>query len=124
MSGRYDHLDREALLRQRERRDAMRRDGLVSAWEGIGKDRVLNQGYVVQDLDPTLSTHLLGRGWLAHFGDRRRQLGRFAGLATNLCGAGALHPDRPTLQHWEPGFCLQRQRRRGCPISARYSTKC
>ena len=56
MTGRYDHLSKDDLVRLLERRDTMQRYGLVWEREGIEKDRALNQDYVVLDLDPALST--------------------------------------------------------------------
>lgn len=57
MAGKYDHLDRDTLIRLLERRDAERRFGLV--WERdeekVEQDRAINSDYVALDLDPSLS---------------------------------------------------------------------
>jgi adenine-specific DNA-methyltransferase len=52
---RYDDLDREALIRLLERRDAERPLGLVWERDEIDADRALNDDFVVLDLDPALS---------------------------------------------------------------------
>lgn len=56
----YDHLDRDALIRLLQRRDAERQLGLV--WErdehsggALEADNALNDDYVALDLDPALS---------------------------------------------------------------------
>ncbi|TBR14137.1 MAG: site-specific DNA-methyltransferase, partial [Lysobacter sp.] len=52
---RYDDLDREALVRLLERRDAERQLGLVWERDEIEAERALNNDYVALDLDPALS---------------------------------------------------------------------
>jgi adenine-specific DNA-methyltransferase len=56
MTGRYDHLSHDDLIRLLERRDTLQRYGLIWEREGIEPDRALNQDYVVFDLDRGLST--------------------------------------------------------------------
>lgn len=60
MSGRYDHLDRDALIRVLERRDSERQLGLV--WERpeaeggeLEADASVNADFVALELDPALS---------------------------------------------------------------------
>lgn len=58
MGTRYDHLNREELLRlleARDRRDAERRFGLVWEANEIERDRALNDDFVALDLVPELS---------------------------------------------------------------------
>jgi len=52
---RYDHLDREALIRLLQRRDAERQLGLVWERDEIEADKALNDDYVALNLDPALS---------------------------------------------------------------------
>ena len=64
MSERYANFSREELIRLLERRDARQRYGLVWEREGIEADRVVNDDYVVLDLDRELATPLQGdAGW-------------------------------------------------------------
>lgn len=51
----YDHLDKDALIRLLQRRDAQRQLGLVWEREEIDPDAALNEDYVALDLDPALS---------------------------------------------------------------------
>ncbi len=51
----YDHLDRDALIRLLQRRDAERQLGLVWERDEIDADRALNDDYVALELDPALS---------------------------------------------------------------------
>lgn len=51
----YDHLDKDALLRLLERRDAQRQLGLVWERDEIDADGAVNQDFVALDLDPALS---------------------------------------------------------------------
>lgn len=55
MAGKYDHLDRDTLIRLLERRDADRQLGLVWEREELETDKALNDDYVALDLDPQLS---------------------------------------------------------------------
>jgi adenine-specific DNA-methyltransferase len=52
---RYDNLDREALIRLLERRDAERPLGLVWERDEIDADRAINEDFVALHLDPALS---------------------------------------------------------------------
>lgn len=52
---RYDHLDRDTLIRLLERRDAERQLGLVWERDEIEADRALNDDYVALELDAALS---------------------------------------------------------------------
>ena len=54
-AGRYDHLDRDQLVRLLERRDAERPLGLVWERDGIEADRALNDDFVALEHDPALS---------------------------------------------------------------------
>lgn len=51
----YDHLDKDALIRLLQRRDAQRQLGLVWERDEIDADAALNDDYVALDLDPALS---------------------------------------------------------------------
>ena len=51
----YDHLDREQLIRLLQRRDAERQLGLVWERDQIEADSALNDDYVALTLDPELS---------------------------------------------------------------------
>lgn len=55
MAGKYDHLDRDTLVRLLERRDADRQLGLIWEREELESDNALNDDYVALDLDPQLS---------------------------------------------------------------------
>lgn len=52
---RYDHLDRESLIRLLQRRDAERQLGLVRERDEIEAERAINEDFVALDLDPALS---------------------------------------------------------------------
>ncbi len=52
---RYDHLDRDDLIRLLQRRDAERQLGLVWERDEIDADAALNDDYVALQLDPALS---------------------------------------------------------------------
>lgn len=52
---RYDHLDRAALIRLLERRDAERQLGLVWEREEIDADQAVNDDFVALELDAALS---------------------------------------------------------------------
>lgn len=52
---RYDHLDRESLIRLLQRRDAERQLGLVWERDEIEAERAINEDFVALDLDPALS---------------------------------------------------------------------
>lgn len=52
---RYDHLDRDDLIRLLQRRDAERQLGLVWERDEIEADNALNDDYVALNLDPALS---------------------------------------------------------------------
>lgn len=52
---RYDHLDRDALIRLLQRRDAERQLGLVWERDEIEADQALNDDYVALSLDAALS---------------------------------------------------------------------
>lgn len=51
----YDHLDKPALVRLLERRDAERQLGLVWERDDIDADAAINDDFVALDLDPALS---------------------------------------------------------------------
>ena len=51
----YDHLDKDALIRLLQRRDAQRQLGLAWEREEIDPDAALNDDFVALDLDPALS---------------------------------------------------------------------
>lgn len=51
----YEHLDRDALIRLLQRRDAERQLGLVWERDEIEADKALNDDYVALNLDPALS---------------------------------------------------------------------
>ncbi len=53
--GNYDHLDRDALVRLLERRDAERQLGLVWERDELDADRAINDDYVALQLDGELS---------------------------------------------------------------------
>ena len=55
MSTKYDHLERDALIRLLQRRDAERQLGLVWERDEIEADAALNDDYVALDLDAGLS---------------------------------------------------------------------
>lgn len=55
MAGKYDHLDRNTLIRLLEQRDANRQLGLVWEREELEADNALNDDYVALSLDPDLS---------------------------------------------------------------------
>lgn len=55
MTGKYDHLDRDTLVRLLQRRDAERQLGLVWERDEIEADRALNEDYVALELDAGLS---------------------------------------------------------------------
>jgi adenine-specific DNA-methyltransferase len=51
----YDHLDKDALVRLLTRRDTERQLGLVWERDDIDPDAAINDDYVALDLDPALS---------------------------------------------------------------------
>src|SRR6185437_9551693 len=53
--GKYDHLERDALVRLLERRDAERQLGLVWERDELDPDTALNQDFVALEQDETLS---------------------------------------------------------------------
>ena len=55
MASKYEHLNREELLRLLETRDRRARFGLVWEADEIERDQALNSDFVALDLDPKLS---------------------------------------------------------------------
>jgi hypothetical protein len=55
MSSKYEHLDRDSLVRLLERRDAERQLGLVWERDEIEADQAINDDFVALRLDPALS---------------------------------------------------------------------
>ena len=96
------------LLEARDRRDATR-FGLVWEANEIERDKALNQDFVALDLDRELSCGEAPWKNLIIEGDNFDAL-RY--LRMTFCWSRQVYLHRPSVQHRQQGFCLQRPLRR------------